>query len=92
MDKNTIPEMYAIWGKITVKAWFDKKFKDELLKNPKKILEEHGIKTERYKQINVIDKTKESSDTLNLTLYGAPSILSEADLAQLSGGQDECLY
>ncbi len=55
-EKNT-KKLEKVWSEITAKAWTDEKFKDQLLKNPNKVLEDHGLDTDG-KQFKILEDTK----------------------------------
>lgn len=48
------PEVY---NKVIVKAWSDPQFKDQLLKNPEKILREQGIEIPEGVKVTVCENT-----------------------------------
>ena len=77
-----------IWNKIIIKAWKDKAFRQELLKNPSKILDEHGLRVTEGIKVDVVEDTQEH---VYLHLPYAPSNvekLSTSELEALSGGKD----
>ena len=49
------------WAKVVAKAWADEKFKQELLQNPEKVLQENGVTLPsgvKYKMVEDLPKEK----------------------------------
>lgn len=71
------------WAKITEKAWKDAAFKQKLISDPKKVLEEFGCKPKNLKYV-VLENT---DSLINLTIPLKPEdILTEETLKKVAGG------
>jgi len=77
-------EFQKIWAKVMAKAWSNPEFKERLLKDPKGVLESHGIEIPAGTQVEISENT---SDRIHLSLPEKPSgELSEKALMDLSAG------
>ena len=72
------------WAKVVAKAWSDEKFKNELLKNPNKVLKENGIEFSGMS----VEIHENSSKKVHFTLPAKPEKeISEEKLASTFAGQ-----
>lgn len=81
-------EKLEIWHKAVIKAWKDAAFKEKLLKNPKKVLEELGLHFPKGEKIEIVENTQ---DHVYLHLPHPPSDikkLSPSELEAMIGGKD----
>lgn len=78
-------EFKKMCSKIVAKAWSDPQFKEQLLKNPEKVLREQGIEIPEGKQITVCENT-ESQFYLVIPQKPAGN-LSEKQLESISAGE-----
>jgi Nitrile hydratase, alpha chain len=72
--------------KLIVKAWQDISFKQELLSNPKSVLEKEGISLPESIKVQVVE---EDTNTFYLVIPVKPNTeaeLSEAELEAVAGG------
>ena len=85
-DKKT--DWRRIWSKIVARAWTDEIFKQRLLKDPKGVFVEFGLKLP--KEIKNI-KSHADSETLHIMLPKNPveiGDLTEEQIQKIAGGGD----
>ena len=90
--KQNREEINKAWTKIIAKAWSDPKFKEDLLKNPEKVLSAQGVTIPSGTRVVVNENTKSA---FYLTLPEKPSgELSEEKLQKIaaagSAGSGSC--
>ena|SRR3990167_1348248 len=73
-----------VWAKLIAKAWSDPSFKEQLLKNPKAILQEQGIEFPKEIDCKITENTEK---IVYLNIPKKPKgDLSEIELRDVSGG------
>ncbi len=76
------------YAKVIAKVWSDPQFKEQLLKNPEKVLKEQGIVLPPGNKIEVCENTE---DTFYFVIPQAPKgNLSEKELEAIAGGWSFC--
>lgn len=71
-------------------CWKDEALKDRFLREPRKVLEDHGLEVPEGIEIKVVENT---DDCIHVTLPAAPEDsrnLSDAELAGAAGGCGAC--
>lgn len=78
------------WARIIAKAWTDQNFKKQLMTDPRKILQEHGIDVPKNSTIHILENTE---NNLNLVIPTKPKgELKEEELIKMAAaGQCTCL-
>ena len=76
------------WAQIVAKAWMDESFKNELLSNPKKVMEENGMKFKNDFNLKIVEaKNSEISFILPAKPEGS---LSEEELKNIAAAGTSC--
>jgi hypothetical protein len=76
------------WARVTARAWTDPTYKSELMKNPKKVLNEAGIETAGRVEVH-----EERDDTIShFVLPKRPAHLSDEDLKNPDPRPDICCH
>ena len=75
------------YTEVVTRTWRDTAFKQQLLGNPRAVLQEHGLSVPNSQTVRVLEDT---ADTMYLVLPTKPSgHLSDEELARLAGQQPE---
>jgi hypothetical protein len=83
MAQESRQERAKRYGQVVAKAWQDEAFRQRLARDPKGVLQEHGIELPAGAEVRVVEDTDQ---VVHLVVPQRPRQLSAAQLDDIAGG------
>jgi hypothetical protein len=83
MAQESRQEQAKRYGQVVARAWQDEAFKQRLLRDPRGVLQEHGVSVPAGSQVRLVENTDQ---VVHLVLPQRPGDLSPEQLDEVAGG------